>query len=68
MVFVQFNETDVHVNETEGFAKVCLNVKDMKEELLRSIVVYSFSEDGGAIGEPYSNQYCSFTVDVMCTR
>ena len=48
MVFVQFNETDIHVHEGDGYARICLYVKDVRDELLRAVVLYTFSEDSSA--------------------
>ena len=51
MVFVQFNETDIHVHEGDSYARICLYVKDVRDELLRAVVLYTFSEDSSAKSE-----------------
>lgn len=48
VVFLVFNETEVHVEEDAGPARVCLHVTNVQAELLRSVVVYAFTQDDSA--------------------
>lgn len=48
-MFVHLVDEDIHVQEDDGYAIVCLRITEVKDELLRAVVIYVFTQDESAI-------------------
>lgn len=65
VVTMSFVESEIHVNETDMFTTICLQL-DAVDELLRPVVFYVSTADGTAIGKWAAPRLCGWQLALCC--